>query len=375
VNILIYLDYAATTPVDAGVLETFNESTIKYFANPNTSHQLGNEAFARIRLAEERILSLLGLSNREIVFTSGASEANNLAITGYAQQNIHGGRHIITTFLEHSSVTGPFMSLKDKGYDLEFVDIDKNGRVDPDSLRSLLRQDTSFVSICLVDSETGIIQDIDAIAREIKKYPNCIFHVDATQAIGKIDINLQKADLITFSAHKFYGINGCGALIKTNDISLEPQIKGGLSLTPYRSGTPSVSLITSMERALIASIEKLESRKKIIKALNNDLKEFFQQISSVKINSTSYSISNILNVSIDGIKGEDVAQHLSDKGIYLSAKSACSAPNTPSRSVYAITRDKKRALSSFRISLSHLTTSKELEVFKNEFINCIDSLI
>jgi cysteine desulfurase len=130
-----------------------------------------------------------------------------------------------------------------------------------------------------------------------------------------------------------------------------------------------------MERALIASIEKLESRKKIIKALNNDLKEFFQQISSVKINSTSYSISNILNVSIDGIKGEDVAQHLSDKGIYLSAKSACSAPNTPSRSVYAITRDKKRALSSFRISLSHLTTSKELEVFKNEFINCIDSLI
>jgi cysteine desulfurase len=370
---LIYLDYAATTPVDSDVLEIFNKSTNEYFANPNTSHLLGKISFERILSAERTILSLLDLSDREIVFTSGASEANNLAITGYAQQNPHKGKHVITTFLEHSSVTGPIMSLKNRGYDLDFVDVDEYGRVDLKSLSSLMREDTSMVSVCLVDSEAGVIQDIDAIAREIKKYPNCILHVDGTQGIGKAHFCLRAADLITFSAHKFYGINGCGALIKNKSISLEPQIKGGLSLSPYRSGTPSAPLVISLEQALVTCINKLEERQRKILFLNRDLKKYFSQFENIKINSTSCSIPNILNISVEGAKGEAISDYLSEKEIYLSAKSACSAPNTPSRSVYAITRDKKRALSALRISLSHLTTSDELEIFKKEFKSCIDS--
>ncbi|MBF7096190.1 cysteine desulfurase family protein [Alkalibacter mobilis] len=364
---MIYLDYGATTPVDELVLEEFVDLTRKYPANPNSGHDLGRESLKRIEEAKETILKSTGLEKREIVFTSGASEANNLAILGYAAKNSYRGKHIITTYMEHSSVIGPLMSLKNRGFEVDFVEIGRDGRVDLENLEELMDKNTIMVSIGAVESETGVLQDIDKISEIIKRNPDCMFHVDATQAMGKVGISLDKADMITFSAHKFYGINGCGALVKKDEIILEPMIYGGLSLSPYRSGTPSTALIATMAKALELSCGGMGKRLAYIRLLNEDLRKFFKGYKGVLINSTENSLPHFLNFSVENVKGEDMVDHFGKREIYFSAKSACSAPNTPSKSVYAVWKDKKRALSSVRICLSHLTTEKELKIFKNNF--------
>ena len=238
----IYLDYAANTPVDKEVLEVFNDNTLKYFANPNSTHPLGLEANKKIQETTENIMQMLQKETNldkdtEIIYTSGSSESNNLAIKGIANTYKENGRHIISTFLEHSSVSSPLTYLKEQGYEIDIVNITSDGKIDIDHLKSLLREDTILVSICYVDSELGNVQPIEKIKNIIKDYPNCFLHVDATQAIGKIKVDLKDIDLISFAPHKFYGINGSGVLIKKKSIVLEPLINGGASTSIYRSGT------------------------------------------------------------------------------------------------------------------------------------------
>jgi len=221
----IYLDYAANTPVDPEVLKIFNETTLKYFANPNSTHKLGLEVNEKIKETAKNIMEMFqketNLENdREIIYTSGSSESNNLAIKGIAQSYKENGKHIITTFLEHSSVSSPLTYLKEQGYEIDVLNITNDGKVDIEQLKSLIRQDTILVSICYVDSEVGIVQPIKEIANILKDYPNCFFHVDCTQAIGKIKMDLENVDLISFAPHKFYGLNGFGGLIKRKDIVL-----------------------------------------------------------------------------------------------------------------------------------------------------------
>ena len=200
-NKSIYLDYAANTPVDEEVIKTFNETTLKYFANPNSTHGLGQEVKSKIDEATHKILKMLeentNLSeNNEIIYTSGSSESNNLAIKGVASAYRENGKHIITTFLEHSSVSSPLTYLKEQGYEIDLLNIDKNGKVDIEQLKSMLRKDTILVSICYVDSEVGIVQPIEEIAEILKGYPDCFLHVDATQAIGKTKLNFEGVDMI-----------------------------------------------------------------------------------------------------------------------------------------------------------------------------------
>lgn len=360
---MIYLDYAANTPADEAVLQTFCEVTRAYTANPNSPYPEGKRAKQCLDEATSTIARLLNVHEEEIIYTSGATESNNLAIKGIAGQYKAYGKHIITTYLEHSSVNGPMAWLQKQGYEVDYVDITENGLVDLQRLRELLRQDTILVSVCCVDSELGILQHIAEIAELLKDYPHCFFHVDASQAIGKIPVDCTCADLITLAPHKFYGLNGCGILIKKKELLLEPQLHGGISTTPFRSGTPALGLVASSAKALSLAMDNMDGKYLAALELNQKLRKALGKYKKVRINSTAESVPFILNVSIAGIKSEDFQAFLAQRDICVSTKSACCAPNTVSRPVYALTKDKKAALSTLRISLSHGTSLSDIEAF------------
>lgn len=370
----IYLDYSANTPVDMEVLKVFEETTTRYFANPNSTHKLGLEANEIITQASDNIIKMFkdytNINNEmEIIYTSGSSEANNLAIKGLAKSYRENGKHIISSFLEHSSVSSPLTYLKEQGYEIDIVDINKDGKIDLESLKSLIRKDTVLVSISYVDSELGTVQPINEIANLIKEYPNCFFHVDCTQAIGKILVNLDNVDLVSFAPHKFYGLNGTGALIKRKEIVLEPLINGGSSTTIYRSGTPVIGQIVAMNKALELAFLNLKERLEYVTNLNNIIRNSLKKYQDIHINSFDEN-PYILNISIKGIKAKEFKEKLEEYGVCISIKSACTTTITPSRPVLAVYKDRKLALSSWRISLSHLTTIEEIDKFLNIFDKC-----
>lgn len=371
---MIYLDYAANTPVDPKVMEYFVDSSIRYIANPNSVHPLGKEADNRMKQITDNMAELLGVKPSEIIYTSGASEANNLALKGIARAYRHSGKHIISTGLEHSSVSGALTYLQSLGYEIDMVDISGEGLVDLAHLRELLRKDTVLVSVCFVDSELGIRQPISEIGELLKEYPNCFFHVDATQAIGKIPVTLDNIDLCSFTPHKFFGMNGCGVLICKDGVQLEPLIHGGTSTTIYRSGSPALALTASIEKALELAILHQEERYQYVTSLHDELIKALSKYKKVRINSTKYSIPHIINLSVQGVKATLFQEALSEEGICISTKSACSVLNSPSRPVFEVTKDRKNALCSWRISISHLTTAEEMKLFLSAFHNCYEKL-
>ena len=211
---MIYLDYSATTPVNENVLDTYVKVTKDYIGNPNSLHELGVKAKKLIDASTNQIASILGVKASEIIYTSGASESNNMAIKGICLKYKNRGMHIISTELEHSSVIAPLSYLQNLGYEVDFVKLDENGVVDLEDLKSKLRDDTILVSIASVNSEVGVRQPIEEIGKIIKNYPKCYFHSDITQSIGKEKVDLTDVDLASLSGQKFYGFKGVGCLIK-----------------------------------------------------------------------------------------------------------------------------------------------------------------
>ena len=364
---MIYLDYAANTPVEAEVLRCFCKAAVDFPGNPNSSHSAGKAAKDEMLRITARTAKLLNCKPSEIIYTSGASEANNLAIKGLVRSYRHKGKHIISTCLEHSSVSGALTALQEQGYEIELVDVKRDGSVDLDSLKKRLRPDTVLVSICMVDSELGTRQPISEIVALLKEYPDVRFHVDAVQAVGKIPVCFDGIDCLSIAPHKFYGICGCGILLKRDGIILEPLIHGGASTTIYRSGTPALALAAATASALALALEKMEARYAYVQHLNEHLRSAFSAYPLVRINSTALATPYILNISVKGIKATDFQAQLNQRGICVSTKSACSVPSTPSRPVYAVSGDKKNALCSWRISLSHLTTDEEITRFLKIF--------
>ena len=374
----IYLDYAANTPVDKQVLDVFNENTLKYFANPNSTHNLGKEANKKIEETTKNIMELLHKNTKldedtEIIYTSGSSESNNLAIKGIAQTYKENGKHIISTFLEHSSVSSPLTYLKEQGYEIDIVNIKNDGTIDLEHLKSLLRNDTILVSVCYVDSEVGTAQPIQKIANILKDYPNCFLHVDSTQAIGKINVDFSGVDLISFAPHKFNGLNGFGALLKKKDIVLEPLINGGASTSLYRSGTPVIGQICALEKALELTYENFDERYKYVSKLNQKLRDELSKYKDVSINTISNENPFILNISVTGTKAVEFKNKLEEYGVCVSIKSACTVTITPSRIVMSMTHDRKIAFASWRISLSHLVEEEEIDRFLEIFDECYKS--
>lgn len=376
----LYLDYAANTPVDEEVLKTFNNATLKYFANPNATHGLGVEVNEKIIKTTDEIINLFKENtclndNMEIVYTSGSSESNNLAIKGVAQSYKENGKHIISTFLEHSSVSSPLSYLKEQGYEIDIVGITSDGKVDVDELKRLIRDDTILVSVCYVDSEVGNVQPIQEIAELVSKYPNCFLHVDATQAVGKTEVDFSSVDLISFAPHKFNGLNGFGGLLKKKDMVLEPLINGGASTTIYRSGTPVIGQICALEMALELTFDNFKKRYEYVNKLNEKLRSELLSYDNVKINTVSKNNPYILNVSVNGIKAVDFKKKLEEYGVCISIKSACTVTITPSRIVMSMTHDRKRAFASWRISLSHLVTEEDIDKFLEIFDKCYKEMM
>ena len=376
----LYLDYAANTPVDEEVLKTFNNATLKYFANPNATHGLGVEVNEKIIKTTDEIINLFKENtclndNMEIVYTSGSSESNNLAIKGVAQSYKENGKHIISTFLEHSSVSSPLSYLKEQGYEIDIVGITSDGKINLDELKRLIRDDTILVSVCYVDSEVGNVQPIQEIAEIVSKNPNCFLHVDATQAVGKTEVDFSGIDLISFAPHKFNGLNGFGGLLKKKDMVLEPLINGGASTTIYRSGTPVIGQICALERALELTFDNFKKRYEYVNKLNEKLRSKLLSYDNVKINTVSKNNPYILNVSVNGIKAVDFKKKLEEYGVCISIKSACTVTITPSRIVMSMTHDRKRAFASWRISLSHLVTEEDIDKFLEIFDKCYKKMM
>ena len=372
---MIYLDYSANTPADPAVLEAFLAAEQSFIGNPNSNHPAGQAARQEMARVTDSLASMLGLSPAEIIYTSGASESNNLALKGIAQASRHIGRHIISTALEHSSVGGTLTALQRQGYEIDLAAIRSDGKIDLEQLRELLRRDTILVSVCAVDSELGTVQPIKQIAEILRDFPDCRLHVDATQAVGKTELVLEGVDTMSIAPHKFYGLNGSGLLLKRKDLVIEPQIHGGSSSTIYRSGTPALALAVSVEKALKLTLENQEQRIRCVSELNRELRAALSRYPQVRFNSPEDAIPHILNLSVTGVKGTAFQRALGEEGVCVSVKSACSADGTPSKAVFAVSRDRKNALSSWRISLSHLTTREELAQFMQAFDRCCHRLL
>ena len=247
---MIYLDYAANTPVDKDVLKTYVDATLKYFGNPNSSHKAGIDAKNKIDEASRVIAKYFDIKEESVIYTSGSSEANNLVIKGVMEANKDKGKHIIISSLEHSSIIAPVNYLTNHGYEVTVLNVLEDGRVDINELKDAIRDDTVLVSICYVDSELGTIQPIKEIGELLSHYPNILFHTDATQAIGKINVDFKNVDFVTFAPHKFFGINGVGVLLNINNNKIVPLIHGGKSTTIYRSGTPVISNVLACSKSV-----------------------------------------------------------------------------------------------------------------------------
>lgn len=360
---MIYLDYSATTPVNKEVLESFNKVCMNYVGNPNSLHKLGNDSHKLMDAATKQISELLGVKSNEIIFTSGASESNNLAIFGVLNQYTSRGKHIITTKLEHSSILAGMNYLKQNGYKVDYVKVNDDGKIDMDDLKRLVTNDTVLVTIGEVNSEIGIIQNVNEIGEYLKNFPRCIFHVDGTQAVGKKKVDLTNIDLYSFSGHKIYGLKGVGCLVKKQGIELTPLIHGGKSQTIYRSGTPSLALMVSLAKALKLVLTNFDEKTNYVKKLKTKLIDGIKDINGLTINSNENCVPHIVNFSIKGVKPETLLHALEEKEIYVSTKTACSSNEGISLSVYTLTKNEDLAKSSLRVSLSYLTTDEEIDIF------------
>ncbi len=358
---MIYLDYSATTPAHAQVLKKYTENNIKYFANANSMHRLGKEANRLLSNTIQQIHQLLELDeNQELIFTSGATEANNLAIKGclvpYKNQN----KHIITTRLEHPSLIAPLNYMQNKGFIVDIVDVDKNGVIDLEHFKKLLTKEVVLVAISSVNSEIGVRQPLAAIKDLIRPY-DCILLCDATQSIGKEKIDLKGIDLISLSAHKFYGLKGVGLLIRNRDVALEPLIMGGKSTSALRAGTPPLPLMISLLDALKIAYQNFDNKAAHVLKMNQYLRSKLKDFPTIVIHGDEQGLPHIINISLLGKSSQDTVALFSKNNIYLSTHTACSSEERLSQGIMAMTHNEDLATSSIRISLSYLTTQGEID--------------
>lgn len=366
----IYLDYAANTPADPRVVETFAKSELNFYGNPNSKHRAGEKAKAEMAAVTARIAELLAVNSSEVIYTSGATESNNTAIKGIVCRMPKGSR-VLTTPLEHSSVNACMDYLKKNGYEVLEVKVNRSGAVEIESLRELVNENTVLFAVSAIDSETGSIRNIDEIKLFLKDHPGCMLHVDATQAMGKIPFDFTDCDTVSLSAHKFFGINGSGLLIKKRHVKMEPLLNGGSSTTIFRSGTPTLALAASLGKALELAVLGLDERYTKVKELNRYLRDRLKELPEVLIISPEDAVPHIINLAVDGIRGVNMQKMLDERGIYVSVKSACADAGLPSKAVMAITGDRRISNSSFRVSMSYLTEKEELD----ELIKALGEII
>lgn len=366
----IYLDYNATTPLDPRVLDAMMPYFKDGFGNPSSIHSFGMGAKGALDRAREQVAALINASPREIVFTSGGSESNNYAVKGVALADAgKKGNHLVTTKVEHESVLGAFRSLERSGFRVTYLGVDASGIIDLDELRDSISDETILVSCIFANNETGTVMPIAGIARVVKE-KGAIFHTDAVQAAGKISIDTDEipADLMTLSAHKFYGPKGAGALYIRDGIDkrvgLLPLIHGGGQERGSRSGTENVPAIAGMGMASEIALREMKEDEKRIRPLRDRLWErFSSDIRGIRLNGDiDRLLFNTLNVFIDGVSGDSLSMALDLEGIALSTGSACSEGKVdPSHVLMAMGLSREDSSSSVRFSLGRFTGDEEID--------------
>lgn len=355
---MIYLDNSATTKPYPEVLQVHQQVSERFFGNPSSLHQLGIDASRLLSETRKQILHYTGFTQYEIIFTSGATEANNIAIKGAALAKMNRGRHIVTTAIEHPSVIESFEQLKTLfGFDISYIQVNEHGRADMTHLKEVLRPDTVLVSLMHVNNETGAIQPIEEAASIIRTYAKeAIFHVDGVQGIGKVPLPKEMdIDLLTMSGHKIHGLKGTGALFLKKEIVLAPFITGGDQELGLRSGTENPAGAVSLAKAIKQSFEHLNKYHDEMIALKTELEQQLGKIEGIVINTPlTHSAPHIVNFSVPGIQIEVLLHMLEKEGIYVSTTSACSAKKKePSRVLLAMGKSEEAAKSSMRISLTY----------------------
>lgn len=361
----IYLDYSATTPVDPRVAEKMIPYITEHFGNPaSRSHSFGWTAEKAVENAREEVAKLVNADPREIVWTSGATESNNLAIKGVANFYSGKGKHIITVQTEHKAVIDAVRELERVGFEATYLQPEPNGLVDIEKFKAAIRPDTVLASVMLVNNEIGVIQDIEAIGN-ICRENNIIFHVDAAQATGKVAIDLEKlpVDLMSFSAHKTYGPKGIGALYvrRKPRVRLEAQMHGGGHERGLRSGTLATHQIVGMGEAFRIAREEMELENARIRRLRDKLLSGLQEIDEVYVNGDlKQRVPHNLNISFNFVEGESLIMAVKD--IAVSSGSACtSASLEPSYVLRALGRSDELAHSSIRFSIGRFTTEEDID--------------
>ena len=361
----IYFDYSATTPVDPRVVDKMIPWLYENFGNPaSNSHVYGWDAEEAVELARAQVAALVNADPREIIWTSGATESNNLALKGAAASCAGRGKHIVTVKTEHKAVLDTCRELERQGYEVTYLQVADNGLIDLGDFKAALRPDTILVSVMLVNNEIGVVQDIAAIG-EICRDKGIVFHVDAAQATGKVAIDLQslKVDLMSFSAHKTYGPKGIGALYvgRKPRTRLEAQIHGGGHERGFRSGTLASHQIVGMGEAFQIARLEMQSENDRIRILRDRLWEGLSRIPDVYLNGdATQRVAHNLNVSFDYIEGESLIMAL--KELAVSSGSACtSASLEPSYVLRALGRNDQLAHSSIRFTLGRYTTPADVD--------------
>ncbi|MFW3541134.1 cysteine desulfurase family protein [Staphylococcus caprae] len=367
---MIYLDNAATTKADESVVDSFVKVNQTLYFNPNSPHQAGLQAEKLLVQAKEEINRTLDLAHQyEIIFTSGATESNNMALKGIAYRKKETANEIITSVLEHPSVLEVMRYLEEKqGFKLKYINVKEDGTIDIDDLKSLMSDKVGLVTCMYVNNVMGQIQPIQDIADILKDYPRAHFHVDGVQALGKIPMNFNGIDSLSLSGHKFNGLKGQGLLLIKNIQNIEPVIHGGGQEYGLRSGTVNLPIAISMVKAIKQAVQGTEETNRKLKLFNQAIVTFLKDFKGVYINSPENGAPHIINIGFPGVKGEVLVNAFSKHGVMVSTTSACSSKRGKLNEVLlAMGLSDSRIEGSIRISLGAQTSEADIQAFKDIF--------
>jgi cysteine desulfurase len=370
----VYLDNSATTPTAPEVVEAMSPYFSASYGNASSLHALGREARRAVEESRGTIAKLLGAEPEEIVFTAGATEANNLAIIGTAFSS-NGRKHLITTAIEHHAVLRTVEWLRTQGFDATILDVDGAGRVDPERVRDAIRPDTLLVSVMTGNNEIGTLQPIEEIGRICREH-DVIVHTDAVQALGKIRLPMDAVDLLSISAHKFHGPKGVGFLFVRKGFKLTPILHGGGHEGGRRSGTENVPGIVGLAAAAKLAIGEQAATSSRMRAFRERMIDVVMQLPGTRLNGhPEESLPHIVNFSFEAIEGESLVMRLDDRGIAVSTGSACSSPDLePSHVLVAIGVPISMAHGSLRVSTGSQTTEREIDEFLDALPEVVDGL-
>jgi len=373
---LIYLDYAASTPVDSRVFDRMREVGETAYANPSSTHAAGRLTHEIIASAAKQLGGLLNVDPGTLIWTSGATESDNLAIAGAARYRADKGKHIVTMKTEHKAVTDMFDTLAREGFDVTWVEPESRGLLDPANFEAALREDTQFASIMFVNNETGVIQDIEALG-SICRERDILFHVDGAQAVGKVPIDLAAlpVDLLSLTGHKFYGPKGIGALYIADrpGCHVDPILFGGGQQRRIRPGTLPTALIAGLGMTAEIAVDRVNDDLVHLAELRSVLWNGIRDVDGVTLNGDPDGFPGILNVSVDGVEGESLLLAL--EPLQIATGSACNSKSQePSYVLRALGRSDMQAQSAIRFSVGRPTTVAEVEFAAQHYRDAVARL-